>query len=76
MQTVTIAGIVLVIMGVVSFSYQGITYTAPQKVIDTGSTQVFKEETHHVPFPVVLGGLFIVGGIVLLVTGIREATKL
>ncbi len=75
MKPVLIAGIILVILGIVSFGYQGLTYTTQKKVIDAGPIHVSREEQHHIPFQTVLGGLLIVGGIVLCVTGIRDATK-
>ena len=75
MKPVLIAGIILVILGIVSFGYQGLTYTTQKKVIDAGPIHVSREEQHHIPIPTVLGGLLIVGGIVLCVTGIRDATK-
>jgi len=33
----TILGIALIILGVVAFAYQGITYTTQEKVLDIGS---------------------------------------
>ena len=33
-------GIILIILGIVAFAYQGITYTSREKVIDVGSVEV------------------------------------
>ena len=71
MKTATIAGIVLIVLGIVSFAYQGFTYTTRKKVVDIGSLHATANEKHTVPLPPVLGGLLLVGGIVLLVTGSR-----
>jgi hypothetical protein len=75
MKTVTIAGIILVILAIISFAYQGITYTTQRKVVDIGPVHATVDEKHHIPFRPVLGCILLVGGIVLLVTGFREAKQ-
>jgi hypothetical protein len=75
MKTVTIAGIILVILAIISFAYQGTTYTTQRKVIDIGPVHATVDEEHHIPFRPVLGCILLVGGIVLLVTGFREAKQ-
>lgn len=71
MKTATIVGIALIILGVVAFAYQGITYTYQEKVIDLGPVQATVEKTETIPLTPLLGGLALVGGIVLLVVGAR-----
>ena len=39
MKTTTILGIALIVLGLVAFAYQGITYTTRQNVIDPGPLQ-------------------------------------
>jgi uncharacterized membrane protein len=73
MKTATIAGVVLIVLGIVSFAYQGFTYTTQKKVVDIGSLHATKNEKHTVPLPPVLGGLLLAGGIVLLVSGSRAS---
>jgi len=67
----TIAGIVLVIIGVIALAYQGVTYTTQKKVIDLGPIQATKDEHHTIPLPPIVGIVSLVGGIALLVTGKR-----
>jgi hypothetical protein len=67
----SIAGIVLIILAVISFSYAGITYTTQKKVLDIGPVHATKDEKHTVPIPPVMGGLFLVGGVLLLLAGGR-----
>jgi uncharacterized membrane protein len=74
MKTATILGIVLIVLGIVSFAYQGFHYTTRKTVFDIGSLHATTSEKHEVPLPPVLGGLLVVGGIVLLVSGTRPAT--
>ena len=64
-----ILGIVLIVVGIVVFAYQGITYTSRKKVVDIGSVQVTAEKTRTLPLPPIVGGIALVGGIVLLLVG-------
>jgi hypothetical protein len=54
---------------VIALTYQGITYTTKKKVLDIGPIQATKEEHKTIPLPPILGGIAIVGGIALLITG-------
>jgi hypothetical protein len=63
----TILGLFLIAIGIISFAYQGITYTTQKKVIDLGPIQATKTENHTIPFPPILGAITLIGGIVLLV---------
>jgi len=64
-----ILGILLIILGIVAFAYQGITYTSREKVVDLGPVEVTSEKTTTFPLPPVVGGIALVGGIVLLLVG-------
>ncbi len=72
MKTSTIVGIILIVLGIVAFTYQGITYTTTEKAIDLGPLQVTAEKTHTIPLPPVLGGIALVGGIILLGMGLKR----
>jgi uncharacterized membrane protein len=73
MKPATILGIALIILGVVAFAYQGITYTTQEKVIDLGPLQATVEKEKTIPLPPIVGGLALIGGIVLLTVGARRA---
>ena len=64
-----IAGIILIVVGVIALIYGGITYTTHKKVLDVGPIQAEKKETHNIPMPPVLGVIAIVGGGALLLLG-------
>lgn len=72
MKTATVAGILLIVVGIISLAYQGIHYTTQKKVLDLGSVEATKTEHHEVSLPPVLGGVCFVGGIILLVAGARD----
>jgi uncharacterized membrane protein len=73
MKTTTILGIALILLGVVAFAYQGITYTTRENVIDLGPLQATVDKKETIPLPPLVGGLALVGGIALLIVGIRKA---
>ncbi len=72
MKGATLAGIVLIVLGILSFAYQGISVTTQKKVVDVGPIHATKDEKHTLPLPPVLGGLLLIGGVALLVTGQRS----
>jgi hypothetical protein len=72
MKSASLAGLVLLILGVVALAYQGITYTTQKKILDVGPLQATKEEKHTLPLPPVLGCLALMGGVVLLATGAKN----
>jgi hypothetical protein len=69
MKTNTLLAIILIIVGIVAFAYQGITYTSKKKVVDLGPVQVTANKTSTFPLPPIVGGIALVGGILLLLTG-------
>ena len=73
MKTASVAGIILIIIGIVALAYQGFTYSSNKRVLDAGPIHVNKTEHHFVPLPPVLGGIALVGGIVLLVAGAKSS---
>ncbi|MEK6690615.1 MAG: DUF3185 domain-containing protein [Nitrospirota bacterium] len=72
MKTYTLIGIILIVIGIVAFVYQGITYTTKEKVVDLGPIQVTADKTRTLPLPPIVGGIALVGGIVLLVMGNKK----
>lgn len=67
-----IVGIALIVLGVIAFAYQGITYTTREKVLEVGPITATKESTKTLPLPPVLGGIAVVGGIALLMVSARR----
>jgi drug/metabolite transporter (DMT)-like permease len=69
MKPIVWAGIVLIVLGVLIFAYQGINYTREKKVLDVGSVHVTAETHEHIPLSPILGGLALAGGAILVVVG-------
>ncbi len=63
-------------IGIVAFTYQGITYTTRDKVVDIGPVHMTTEKTNTIPLPPILGGIALVGGIVLLVAGLERRDQM
>ena len=70
---ITIVGILLIVLGIVAFGYQGITYTSREKIIDIGPIHATADTQKTIPLSPRLGGLALVGGIVLVVVGVKKA---
>jgi len=70
----TILGLVLVVIGIISLAYQGITYKTEKKIVDLGPIQATRTENHTIPFPPILGALALIGGVVILVFDRRGST--
>lgn len=69
MKGASIAGILLIVLGVIALAYQGITYTTQKKVIDVGPIHATKDEHKTIPLPPIVGGIALVGGVALLFAG-------
>ena len=72
MKTASIAGIVLIILGIVGLIYQGIGYTKRKDVLNVGPIHATKDTHETIPIPPVLGGIALIGGIALLVVGAKS----
>jgi hypothetical protein len=73
MKPTIIIAIILIALGIAALAYQGITYTTREKVVDFGPIQVTAEKTKTIPLTPIVGAIAIVGGIVLLVTGMKKS---
>ncbi len=72
MKPAILMGVLLVVLGVLALVYQGISYTRQEKVLDFGPIHATAETHERIPLPPILGGLALVGGAFLLVTGARQ----
>ena len=68
----TLAGIVLIVLGIAALAYQGITYTTRETVIDIGPLTATAERERTFPLPPVVGGAAVLAGAALLAVGARR----
>jgi uncharacterized membrane protein HdeD (DUF308 family) len=73
MKTSIVLGVLLIVLGVISLAYQGITYTTRKKVVDLGPIQATTEQHKTIPLPPILGVIALTGGIILIVARKNEA---
>ena len=72
MKSISLVGILLVVLGALALAYQGITYTHRERVLDIGPIHATRDTHEQIPLSPVLGGLVLVGGVTLLVIGARR----
>jgi hypothetical protein len=73
MRPKIIIAILLIVLGIAAFAYQGITYTTRDKVVDLGPIHMTAERTKTLPLSPIVGAIALVGGIVLLMVGNKNS---
>lgn len=74
MKPAGIVGIILIVVGIIMLAYGGYaSFTTKENVAKLGPLEINKQEKHPVPIGPIVGGLCIVGGIFLLVSGKRSS---
>jgi hypothetical protein len=72
MKPMSLAGILLIVVGALALAYQGFNYTHREKVLDVGPIHATVDDQKHVSVPPILGGLVLLAGVGLLVAGTRQ----
>jgi len=72
MRASLVAGVVLIVLGILILAYGGFSFTRREKVLDIGPIQATAERHERVPLPPIIGGAAILGGVGLLVAGSRR----
>ena len=72
MKPIIVAGVALILLGIVALSYNRITYTSKEKILDIGPIQATAEREKSIPLPPLLGGLVLVAGIGLVAVGYKK----
>ncbi len=68
MRSITnIAGILLIIAGIILLGYRGYTYTSQEKIAEIGNVKITAEHDNTVYFSPMLGGVIVVAGVVLVI---------
>lgn len=65
---VQVFAVVLIIFGIISLGYNGLTYTSRDKVAEVGSVEVTADTQKTVYLSPAVGGISLVVGILLLAT--------
>ena len=72
MRGLTLTGVLLVALGLILLAGPVFTYTKHEKVVDVGPIEVTAANRKHVELPPVLGGVALVVGAALLITGTKR----
>ena len=72
MKPATLVGIALIVVAVIAFAYQGISYTKREKVLDIGPIQATAEKRETIPIPPIVAGAVLIGGIALIFVGSKN----
>ena len=67
-----IAGIILIVLGVIGLAYGGITYTRRRDTVSIGPLSATIQQRETVPISPVIGAIAVVAGIGLFVVGGRR----
>lgn len=76
MKPTGVVGILLIAAGIVILAYGwlgSVNYTTKENVAKLGPIEINKENEHRIPMGPIVGGVCLVGGILMLVTGGRKA---
>lgn len=68
-----VAGLVLVVLGIVALLWGGVFWTDRDTLIDAGPLEVTTEQREGVRVPPVVGIIALIGGVVLLVAPKRAS---
>ena len=62
-----IAGIILIVAGILMFIFNGINFTTEKKVVDLGPVEINKKEKKSLGWPLYAGGIVTLAGVLVLV---------
>jgi hypothetical protein len=73
MKPLTVAGLVLIIAGIVGLALGHLSFTTEKKIIDVGPITATTEEHHTIPIPDIAGVVAVAAGAILMIVGQRRA---
>jgi len=68
----TIVGILLIVIGIIGFAVGGVSFTHEKQDAKIGPVEITHKSTDTVPIPPILSGIALVGGIALVVVGVKS----
>jgi uncharacterized membrane protein len=71
---IKMAGIILIVLGILALVYQGFTYTETKQDAQIGSLKIQHNQTETVPLPPIIGAVFIVSGVAAFFIGKNRMT--
>ena len=74
MKPMSLAGIVLIVIGLAALVYQGVSYSSRETVLDLGPIHATAERQKTIPLPPIMGIAAVAAGVALVVVGSRKRT--
>jgi len=71
MNTLTLIGLILIVLGAVGLIYGGITYTSKKDVVDMGALKIQVDQKEQIPLSPIFGAAAVAVGVVLVIVGRR-----
>lgn len=75
MKPIGIAGVALIVLGLVALVYQGVSYTSRETVIDIGPVHATADTQRTLPLPPVVGIVAVAAGVALVLAGARGGRR-
>ncbi len=72
MKPATITGLVLIIIAIIGFAVGGVSFTHQKQDAKLGPIDISHKQTETLPIPPILSGIALVGGIALVVVGVKS----
>ena len=72
MKGMTLAGIVLLVLGLAALVAQGFSYKTTETVVDIGPIHATAEKEKTIPIPPIAGAAAVLAGVALIVAGRRR----
>lgn len=66
-----IAGILLLVVGILGIAYGGLSWTRQKTVLDAGPISIKADERESLPIPPVVGVVCVIAGVALIFAGRR-----
>ena len=74
MKIFSVVGVALILLGIVGFIAGGFSFTHEKKDVDLGRLRIEHKQKETVPISPLLSGLVLLGGVGLLIAGVRSRT--
>jgi hypothetical protein len=74
MKSKTLFAIILIVLGLLAFYYQGMANKTQREALDLGPLEVTTQTTRTVPIPPILGAIAVLSGLALLYVGGSKLT--
>ncbi len=73
MKSATVIGLILIVLGIIGFAVGGFSFTHQKQDAKLGPIDISHKQTETVPIPPILSSIALVGGIALVVVGVKQS---